>query len=253
MDGWWFGSEEKVDTNNQAGRKKRWLRRAWRFIIIQDLSSNVLLGIQDAAGANGTAGEWSFPSRTTALAQFPGNLVLVLSASVLLVGPKRRRCCTAFFLLISTGAIFRACNVLYRSYCLRHLCKWQRDAEARGQRERRQSLIPWPALVIHDIHLPCGNRGAVALIPLVSRSPRLGWLEACMRWKLLRLRPVSHQAHELAWEMHRRPTCTKTQIRCRWQRGRTRGRTPAGGLSQDTRWARLQSGDTQPRLTIRLR
>lgn len=112
--------------------------------------------------------------------------------SVLLVGPKRRRCCTAFFLPKSTGTIFRARNVLHRFYCLRQLCKWQRDAEVRGQRERRQSLIPWPALVIHDIHLPCGNRGTVALIPLVSRSLRLGWLDACMTWKLLRLSPVSH-------------------------------------------------------------
>lgn len=88
----------------------------------------------------------------------PGpNLVLVLSASVLLVGPQRRRCCTAFFTLpISTGTIY--VQVLYSLYCLRQLCKWQRDAEVRGQTDqtgwhtvdmRIHSLAAWQVLVIH--------------------------------------------------------------------------------------------------------
>lgn len=78
-----LGQERKLTQTAKRSEGKRRYWRAQGFIIIQDSSSNVLLGIQDAAGANGTAGEWSFPSRTTALVQFPGNLVLVL-----LVGPR---------------------------------------------------------------------------------------------------------------------------------------------------------------------
>lgn len=126
-------------------------------------------------------------------------------------GSKRSRCCTAFFPADTHRDNFCTCSsVLYRFYCLLQLCKWQRDAEVRGQRDRRwicactRSLIPWRALVIHDIHLPCGNMCAVALIPLVRRSLRLlfGCLAACMRSQLLRLSLVPRQAHELACKVY---------------------------------------------------
>lgn len=63
--------EEEVDTNEKPNERqgKEGFGGTLRFIIIQ--AAAVLLGIQDAAGANGTAGEWSFPSRTTAPVEFP--------------------------------------------------------------------------------------------------------------------------------------------------------------------------------------
>lgn len=59
------------------------------------------------------------------------------------------------------------------------------DAEARGT-ERRGDIrvrvltqsLPVEHLVMHefDIHLPCGNRGGAALIPLDIHSPNLSVL-----------------------------------------------------------------------------
>lgn len=95
----WVKKERNLTQSTSRRNESKRYRRVWSFIIIQDPSKQtVLLGIQDAAGANGTAGEWSFPSRTTAQVQFPGNLVLVLSASVLLVGPRDADAAQLFFL-----------------------------------------------------------------------------------------------------------------------------------------------------------
>lgn len=46
-----------------------------------------------------------------------------------------------------------------------------RTVDMRMQVLTAHSFTPWVALVIHDIHLPCGNGGgAAALTPLVSHS-----------------------------------------------------------------------------------
>lgn len=87
----------------------------------------------------------------------PGpNLVLVLSASVLLVGPQRRRCCTAFFTLpISTGTIY--VQVLYSLYCIAYgSCVSGKGTPRSGDRQTKLAgtrwtcaFTPWQVLVIH--------------------------------------------------------------------------------------------------------
>lgn len=94
----WVKKEKKLtQPASERNEEERYRRGLELYYYSRFKQQTVLLGIQDAAGANGTAGEWSFPSRTTAQDQFPGNLVLVLSASVLLVGPRDADAAQLFF------------------------------------------------------------------------------------------------------------------------------------------------------------
>lgn len=88
-------------------------------------------------------------------------------------------------------------------YCLRQLCKWQRDAEVRGQTDQ----TGWHTVDMRIHSLASVGDTCMIFTSLVATETLLlsfllpvlrllsgqsGWLAACMRWQLLRLSRLWH-------------------------------------------------------------
>lgn len=187
LEGLWFGSEEKVDTNNQTGGEGREGIGGPRDLLLFKIQAatscwefRMRQGRMEPRGSGASqVGQRPWSSSLEILCWF------CLLPFCWWVREKQMLHTFFFFLPIPTGTI-----PVQGLYCTgSSLTAAVRVAKARrGPGTDRQvggyahagahcllthSFTPWVALVIHDIHLPCGNVGgaaAAALIPLVSRS-----------------------------------------------------------------------------------
>lgn len=205
-----LGQKRRLTQTIKRGKGKISYRRAQGFIIIQDSSSNVLLGIQDAAGANGTAGEWSFPSRTTALVQFLGNSCAGFVCFRFVGGSERSRCCIPFFFLPFPADTHRDDSrrrtVLHRFYSLTaavRVAKGRRGPGADRQDGGYAHVGAHCSLLAHSLIHSLGGIGEIHEYspPLWRRRRRCCCCShsfgQSLRWQLLRLLLVLRQAQEL--------------------------------------------------------
>lgn len=236
----WFGSEEKVDTNKQAGGRRNGNGGLGHILLFKIQAATSCWEFRMRQGRMEPRG-----SGASQVGQRPWPSPLeILCWSCLLRfcwwAPERKMLHSSHPLPTSPGTISVQVLHPYRSCCLRQLCEWQRDAEARGltltdKTSCGHSLAPSLASTgdtIYSLTSLVATEALLPFLPLVSINFTLpGSLHeladveatACATW-----------THEVACGMRGRASCTQprsgTYARYYGQRGRTRGQTPAEGF-----------------------